>query len=245
MGQRTFLGLKKNRIEYDADGVALVGKNLTPILEPGFAAAWRKAADAYIRATGKPEVDLRLRANIALNAARQALLAEGDFVEFGVATGMLSTTICHALDFAKINRAFWLFDTYEGVPLHALQGDERTFAEGYNAKYYSDVYAQTKEAFSTFPNAKLVRGCLPDTLSEIPSDRKIAYLSIDLNSKTYEMQVIEKLWLRISIGGMIVLDDYAFKGHDEQFNAWNNFATSVGHPIFFVPTGQGLIFKAA
>lgn len=245
MGLKTALGLKPNRFEYDADGVGLAGKNLAPIYEPVFAAASHKAAEAHKRATGKQAPDIRLRANIAVNAARQALLTEGDFVECGVATGLLSTTICHLLDFAKINRAFWLFDTYEGIPLHSLVGVEKDFAASHNAKYYSDVYEAVKETFAPFPNANVVRGFLPETLSEMPEDRKIAYLSIDLNSKTYEMQVIEKLWPRVSPGGVIVLDDYGFSGHNNQRTAWDAFASTVGHPIFFLPTGQGLMIRSS
>lgn len=243
MGLRTALGLKPSRVDYDADGMRLVGKNLSALDAPDFGSAWKHASDGFMRATGKPVSDIRLRALTAVWAARQALLTEGNFVECGVATGVLATVVCHMLDFGKLPRRYFLFDTFRGIPLDALSGMERAFAKSHNDKYYSDVYESTKQSFAKFPNVALVRGNLPDTLSEIP-ESPISYISMDLNSKTYEMQVIERLWPRLSVGGVVLLDDYGFNGHEDQFDAWNDFAESVGHPILQLPSGQGLMVKA-
>ena len=71
----------------------------------------------------------------------------------------------------------------------------------------------------------------------------IAYLHMDLNNAIAEMETIEAIWDRITPGAPIVLDDYAFGGHEAQYEAWNAFGKEKDHPIFTLPTGQGLMLK--
>jgi hypothetical protein len=42
---------------------------------------------------------------------------------------------------------------------------------------------------------------------------------------------------------MVLLDDYAYLGHDEQTRAMDEAAQSLGIEILSLPTGQGLIVK--
>ena len=124
-----------------------------------------------------------------------------------------------------------------------LSGPELQQADNHKRAIYFDCCEIARNNFSEWKNVTLVRGELPETLSRIDG-RKIAYFSIDLNSATHEMQVIERLWPLISLGGVIVLDDYGFKTYEAQYEAWNAFAARVGHSIFYLPTGQGLLFKS-
>jgi predicted O-methyltransferase YrrM len=64
-----------------------------------------------------------------------------------------------------------------------------------------------------------------------------------LNSVVAEMGVAKEIWDRMTPGGMIVLDDYGFGGHEEQNKAWNEFARSKERVIFAVPTGQGILIR--
>jgi len=235
--------LRRNRYDYRADGLAIKKRNLRFLTDPRFSAAWDETRQVSVPGFRKGKIpDIRWRTLICIQAAQQALLTAGDFVECGVNTGLMSGMICRYLDFARINRHFFLFDTFAGIPLAGLDGKEAAEAAHINKAKYCDCYAVAQENFRTFPNVKLMRGALPDTLSEI-TGRKIAYLLIDLNSATYEMQVIDRIWDQLSPGATIVLDDYGHQGHPDQFVAWNDFAAKVGHPIFQLPTGQGLMFR--
>ncbi|MCY1248617.1 hypothetical protein D9M72_620630 [compost metagenome] len=111
-----------------------------------------------------------------------------------------------------------------------------------NKGIYQDVFSIATRNFAKFPNAKLVRGALPGTLDGT-SIGQIAYLSIDLNSAKYERQCIDAVWDRVVEGASIVLDDYAFKGQEEQNAMWNKFASEKGQVILTLPTGQGLMIR--
>jgi O-methyltransferase len=224
------------------DGMLIEGRNLDFLKEPAFYNAWALAREANLEGWAGAVPDVRWRARIALWAAEIGLNLEGDFVECGVHTGLFSLTICHALEFAKLNKNFYLFDTFDGIPLAGLEGPELSRAKNSNRDYYHDVYSIAQRNFAPFPNAHLIKGALPSSLSGSPIKR-IAYLSMDLNNALPERQVIEKLWDMIVPGAVILIDDYLWRGHEPQFKMWNDFALSKNAPIAPLPTGQGVIIK--
>ena len=232
---------RRRSLHFYADGMGVRNKNLSHFDEPGFAAAWNFAREGNKEGWNDNPPDLRWRASVCCWAANNALSLEGDFVECGVHTGLLSMTICHKLNFQDLDRRFYLYDTFEGIPEAKLSGEEKDFAAKMNSIYF-DVWEIAQRNFSDFPNAKLVRGFLPDSLDENCPD-KIAYLSIDLNSATFEHQTISRLWDRIVPGAAIVIDDYGFAGHEKQFEMWNAWAESHGTSVLYIPTGQGVIVK--
>ena len=150
-------------------------------------------------------------------AARQALRVEGDFVELGVYFGFMSKIVADYVDFASLDRQFYLFDTFEGVPegMHnALPVDESYYKEG--------AYEFVQRRFREYENVTIIKGVVPDS---IPDDRpaKIAYLHVDLNSAKAEIQGLEKLFDRVTPGGVVIFDDYGFTFCREQFEAENKW----------------------
>jgi O-methyltransferase len=221
------------------DGIFVTDRNLSFLDDQGFARGWTASVSANRAGWSGKVPDVRWRAHIALWAARHGLNLDGDFVEFGVHTALLSTTICHALDFATVAKTFYLFDTFQGIPLDGLDLDERARAEAANA-HYPDVFATVSETFKAFPNVKLVKGALPGTLADANIER-IAYLSIDLNTARVEHEVIMAVWDKITPGAVIVLDDYGFAGAEAQHAMWNEFSRAKRAPIATLPTGQGVM----
>jgi O-methyltransferase len=227
---------------YSMDGITVTGRNLGFLQDPVFNSAWQKSA--AVNLTGYPMgvPDLRLRAHIVLWAAHHGLRLEGDFVECGVHTGLLSLVIFHALDFGHQPRNFYLFDTFHGIPLDGLEDAEIERANTSNQSLYQDVYSAAAENFSSFPNARLIRGILPQSLADVEI-AKIAYLSVDLNNVNAERGVIERLWDKLVNGAIVLIDDYDWVGHELQKKMWDEFAGERGLMIASLPTGQGLLIK--
>jgi len=194
------------------------------------------------KATGAwPEGDLRWRVYTALWAARQAEKLSGDFVECGVHLGGLATAILTDLNWQQSpGRHFYLLDTFNGFP-----ADQRNVAaEVHRDDYLDDVWPQVQRHFSKYPAAKLIRGAIPQTLSEVTT-QQIAYLSIDMNCAEPEVAALEYFWPRMVSGGIVLLDDYAFaEAYRRQKEAIERWAKPLSLPILSLPTGQGLLIKA-
>jgi len=84
---------------------------------------------------------------------------------------------------------------------------------------------------------------VPDTLAEFPADRRVAYLSIDMNIVLPEIATIEFFWDRLVPGAIVLLDDYGWSTHTAQKQAFDAFAQAHGTMILNLPTGQGLIIR--
>ena len=236
---------KRMQVDFKGDGLGVKNKNLSFLSDPKFIQAWDEASRLNREGWSKTGIgvpDIRWRAHVCCWAARQALTLDGDFVECGVHTGLLSLTVCNYVNFASLPRHFWLFDTYNGVPLSRVMEEEQGHVQQLNDLIYFDVYEYASRNFKPFPNAKLVRGTLPESFAEVQIDR-IAYLSIDMNNANAERESIEAIWPRLVAGAVVVIDDYAFARCEEQYAMWNRFAQAHEKMVLTVPTGQGLLIK--
>lgn len=184
-------------------------------------------------------VDIRWRMHVTQWAGSHAMKLDGDFVECGVNRGFLSASVMAYLDFAAHpDRRFHLIDTYSGL-VEALITDEDVAAHRHP---YPDCYDFVVKAFKRYPNVNIVKGAVPEILPSVKVE-KVAYLSIDMNCVQPEVAALEYYWPKLSPGGVVILDDYGFSGHEAQKRAADRFADSVGSRVLTLPTGQGLLFK--
>jgi len=210
--------------------------------DPAFAEAYRRGL-----ATGhRFGEDLRIewRVYTACWAASVAKDLDGDFVECGVNTGIFAAAICSYVDFNRLTKKhFYLLDTFEGPPPDQLLPEE--IAAGHGAKsegHYVDTYELVCRTFAEYPNVVPIKGRVPATLTRVPS-RQIAYLCVDLNAAVPERAALEFFWEKVVPGGVILLDDYGYRGHDVQRRSFDDFARSRGVHILSLPTGHGLLIK--
>jgi hypothetical protein len=119
--------------------------------------------------------DIRWRIHICIWAAEACMRLEGDFAEFGVNTGLLSTMIMRNTKFDKSGKNFFLFDTYEGIPQSMASQDEMAGVKKMNKNMYTgnpankNIIDFVRKQFAPYPSSKIVKGLLPGT------DCKLAY----------------------------------------------------------------------
>jgi O-methyltransferase len=188
---------------------------------------------------------IRWRAYVACWAGQHAAMLPGDFVECGVNRGGLARAIVDYVGFEKLQKKFFLVDTFNGLVPQYLTADEKRkgLLEHYNY-YEDDSLGAVRETFAPFSNVVVVQGSVPEILPEIPS-KCIAYLSLDMNCVWPEQQAAEYFWDLMVPGGIILSDDYGFDLHEEQRRMMDRFAASRGVAVLALPTGQGIIFKPA
>lgn len=225
---------------YFCDGLVSI-HNCDFMKDPLFARSYQLAQETGSWKLGKVNATPIWRLYILCWAAQRAKDLEGDFVECGVNKGASSRAIIHYINFDKLQKSFFLLDTFNGFSQdHLLEAEKKSGTIFYD--YYEECYDEVVAIFKPFSNVKLVRGTIPETLEQVPS-KKIAYLHIDMNCVIPEIAAAEFFWNKLVSGAIVLLDDYGATNHFLQKNAFDEFAQRKGVAILSLPTGQGLIIK--
>lgn len=212
------------------DGMATV-HNADFLSDPKFQASFRKGledipTDLVANTLGA----MRWRAHICCWAASQAMSLEGDFVECGVWYGVLSRTLAEYTNFSDSGKNFYLLDPWGSIGRADRQA------------YEPDIFDAVTRRFSGVKNIKMIRGFVPQTLTQVPSE-KIAYLSIDMNAVEPERHALHYFYEKIVKGGIIYFDDYGWAGHSELKAMIDDFFQDKPESILYMPTGQGIVVK--
>jgi hypothetical protein len=184
---------------------------------------------------------IKWRIHTLIWAAKYASKLEGDFVEFGGGFGLFSSAIYEYLEFEKINKKYYLLDSFEGLKNENLLDIELSALNNY--RQYGNWYEEVKNKFKDFENMIIIPGYIPDTLNELKVD-KVAFVSIDFNCVKPEKDALEFIWDKVVDGGIIIFDDYGFPGHQNQKSSHDNFAKEKNCLIYTCPTGQGILIKS-
>lgn len=221
-----------------SDGVLSSKQNCSFIHDSKF----RQAYEVGKKTQSWGKLDLEWRVYNALYFAEYAASLDGDFVECGVHRGGLVRSVIEYVDFAHLAKRFYLLDTYDGFVDKYVS--EKEVAIGATSIQYEDCYEYVKNLFEPFPNVVIIRGAVPETLTEVNTD-KVAFLSIDMNCVEPEIAAVEYFWEdKLVKGGIVLLDDYGWPTHIYQKKAFDEFAKKKNLPILSLPTGQGALIKA-
>lgn len=232
---------------YDGPGLKVWWHTVDFTADPRFAEAYRFGMDGsreFLRRIGAgAEIRHEWPVLVCCWAAWHAAHLAGDFVECGTNTGLMSMAVCRYVDFNRLDKDFYLFDTFRGIPPEQISEAERRMGrEALSRAVYRECYEETKRSFSGYPRVRLVRGTVPDTLATVAIER-VCYLSIDMNVVLPEIAALEHFWERLSPGAPVVLDDYGKAKFIEQKRGADEFARRRGVKVLNLPTGQGLLLK--
>jgi hypothetical protein len=231
---------------FGGDGLACWSRNVTALHTPQFKEAYKTGMNSghkICRPKGSNlDIQIEWRAYMAIWSACHAARLPGDFVECGVNTGIYSLAICKYLDFNSLDKNFYLFDTFCGIPVEQMSEEERKVRITEN-EFYEECYELARSNFAPWPRCRLVRGTVPQTLTTVDID-KVCYLHVDMNIAAPERAALEHFWDKMVPGGVILFDDYGFDGFQEQYDSANEFAAQRGVTIATLPTGQGLLLKS-
>jgi len=234
---------------YNEDKLVVMGKGLDQIKSERFNRSYLKGMSTGHK-IGRPkgsdvDVGIRFRVYVNIWAAERALELDGDFVEFGTNTGITALAICDYLDRTRFRKKkFYLFDTFCGIPAESCSSTELPIAMGKNSRFYEECFESVRATFAPYENVILVRGAVPDTLGHLESNT-VSYAHIDMNVAHPECEALKHVWPKLTVGGVIVFDDYGWNGHREQRLALDLLAQQYGEAILELPTGQGLLVKGS
>ena len=241
--QKLGYSLMKTRGRYSADGFSTVHQPRF-LQSPLFGAAYRRGVEASLGV----DPGFEWRVHTALWAAERALQTDGDFIECGVNAGFISSAIMSYLRWESVGRDFYLIDTFSGPDLDQYSETEAGAGrvEVAQAALASGSYVvdldRVRANYRQWPRAIVVPGTVPQVLASVPAQRA-AFVHIDLNCAAPEAAALEYFWSRLSQGGLILLDDYAYANCEHQGELLDQTAHRLGTSILALPTGQGLLLK--
>lgn len=215
--------------------------------DPAFYRSYQRGVEAL---GGDDRYAWHWRVHIGLWAAASASQLDGDFVECGVSYGFLSSAIMEYLDWDRLDKTFYLLDTFTGIDPRFITDTER--ADGIIEKdewrlrngFYVTSVDSVRANFAQWRNQRIIMGTVPETLDQVDANA-VAFLHIDMNCAEPEVAALRHFWPRLSPGAFVLLDDYANQGHEEQRLAMDTAARELGVLICALPTGQGLLIKPA
>ena len=108
--------------------------------------------------------------------------------------------------------------------------------------YVRNNLERVRANYAEWPNVLVVQGIVPNVLPSL-GVQQVAFLHIDMNCAFPERAALEYFWELLSPGAMVLLDDYAYFGHDSQGHAIDLAVAALGTEVLSLPTGQGLIIK--
>jgi hypothetical protein len=135
----------------------------------------------------------------------------------------------------------YLYDTFTGLDENYSEEVERNVI-GNAYDNIENWHENVVERFSRFSRVKVIKGVVPEVLLE-ETPAQIAFLHLDLNAAAAEATALEVLFDRISVGGIVLMDDY---GRSENFvlhmslSKWMN---DHGHTVLEMLTGQEMVIK--
>ncbi len=209
------------------DNLITVERHVGFATDPEFMNAFRAEAHTV------PNFAVIWRLHTLCWAARHAANLEGDFVECGVYEGLSTAVVARYLNFATLDKRFWLYDLFD-------HGEESSGV--LMPAHGPGLYGRVVRRFKDFPNVRIMKGLVPRVFEQ-GAPEQIAWAHIDLNDATAETGALEALFDRITPGGMVIYDDYGWKTYPDQKKAADAFALRRGYSILELPTGQGLLVK--
>ncbi|MDP8240461.1 MAG: TylF/MycF/NovP-related O-methyltransferase [Candidatus Hatepunaea meridiana] len=176
--------------------VPLVKIILTPIRKAR--AMWFPTFDSDVHDMVMNYNDYSRFATIALAVQRiQNEQIDGSMAEAGVFQGETSKIIHHLAP----DRAYYLFDTFEGFPEQDLEHNQS------DTRFKNTSVDLVTKNIGTSDNIFIGKGYVPDTFNGLENE-KFAFVLLDLDLYEPTLASLEFFYPRMSSGGFIIVHDY-------------------------------------
>lgn len=137
---------------------------------------------------------------LAMQAQTRA--SRGAMVELGVFRGGNALAACLANMLLGDTRPYYLIDSFEGFPQLSVH-DPAASATMFRNTSYEEIVA----AFAHFPRAHVIKGYVPEILSDLPDQRySVVYYDCDLHDPAQASLLY--FWPRLEPGGYVLIHDY-------------------------------------
>lgn len=141
---------------------------------------------------------------------QSAKLNNGSIIEIGVWRGGTGALIARQAKNCRIEDRVFLCDTFTGV-VKAGPNDS-----SYKGGEHADTTRQTVEELifrrMSLDNVEILEGIFPDQTGYLIEGLQFRFCHIDVDVYQSAKDIVDWIWDKIVPGGIVVYDDYGFKG---------------------------------
>ena len=129
------------------------------------------------------------------------------FIEIGVWRGGTAAIVGRKLTLLNSTVELYLADTFTGVP--KATDRDKFYVGGEHADTSQEIVETLLRG--KYNNYKILKGIFPEYSSHlIPADQVFGYCHIDVDVYESSKDIVDWIWDRLIIGGVIIFDDYGF-----------------------------------
>ena len=166
---------------------------------------------------------------------------EGDIAECGVYKGAGSYLMLHANK--DKGKTLHIFDSFEGLSdPEEVDAPKRDRAFSWKKNDLSVPEEQVRKNLQEFSNIKYYKGWIPDRFSEV-SEKKFSLVHIDVDLYQPTLESVKFFYDRMSVGGLIICDDYGFETCPGARKAMDEFVENKPETVVHLTSGHGIIIK--
>lgn len=137
--------------------------------------------------------------------------AKGALIEVGVWKGGTGALIAKRAQSLGLTDTVYLCDTFAGV---VKAGDrDSSYVGGEHADTSVETVREVVDALRA-TNTKMLVGIFPEDTAKEVSEKEFRFCHIDVDVYQSAKDVLEWMWPKLSVGGIVVFDDYGFRGCD-------------------------------
>lgn len=172
----------------------------------------------------------------------QTAKLHGALIEVGVWRGGSGALIAEKSKLDGIKDKVFLCDTFTGV---VKAGDpDSTYIGGEHA---DTSKATVEEAINKLKldNTEILVGVFPEETSKLISDNTFRFCHIDVDVYQSARDIVEWLWPKLVIGGIVVFDDYGFQGCNGVTRFVNEERRKKGRLVIHNLNGHAIVIKTS
>lgn len=164
----------------------------------------------------------------------------GALIEVGVWRGGSGSLIAKRAQMLGIQDKVYLCDTFAGV---VKAGDkDANYKGGEHADASKEIVEEIVNKLQ-LNNTKILVGTFPDETAKRVDDKIFRFCHIDVDVYQSAKDVVAWLWPKLTIGGMIVFDDYGFWGCEGVTRFVNEERNKKDRTVIQNLNGHAIIIK--
>lgn len=166
----------------------------------------------------------------------------GDIIEIGVWRGGTGCLMAKRAQLLRPWSTTFLCDTFTGV---VKAGEQDTHYKGGEHADTSQGIVEKLVHSLDLQNVKIMTGIFPDDTGASIAGRQFALCHIDVDVYTSALHILEWVWPRMPIGGIVVYDDYGFQACSGITRLVNERAGIPGTLTLHNLNGHAVVIKTA